>query len=144
MYTQFSFTFSLKDDTPIKIINILEYLIDSENNRLPFISMNENDKLFNTKTKRFQYMLNTSSCYFTDISYATLQHNKCGGYSAFHCIASIKNYDNDIELFIDFVKDYIYLHGEEKLFVGWSRYEEDEKPILYYLYDNNIISKKED
>ena len=140
MYTELNLTFSLEKDTPIQVYNILNYMINGGK----FIFDIPNHKLFNTEDLRWEIMLNCTSCYFTDIVASKIELHKCGDYTSVHCHSNFKNYEDEIELFIDWIKSYIHNHDGEKLFLGYSRYEEDENPILYYLYNNNIINKKED
>jgi hypothetical protein len=39
-----------------------------------------------------------------------------------------KNYDNEIDLFLDFIRPYLVTTG----FLGYKRYEEDDDPTLIY------------
>ena len=42
--------------------------------------------------------------------------------------------DDDIEKFFDWIKQYLQ-QGYYKTFIGYSLYEEDYEPILYYVED---------
>jgi hypothetical protein len=46
------------------------------------------------------------------------------------CHSSFKNYDGEIEKFLDWIDPMV--EELEGTFLGYSLYEEDEQPILYY------------
>ena len=48
--------------------------------------------------------------------------------------SDFKNYENEVELFFDFVKDYV-----EEGYLGYSLYEEDVVPTQYFLQDGEIV-----
>ena len=51
--------------------------------------------------------------------------------------SNLKNYDNEIEEFLNFLEPYIDTFG----FIGYMRYEEDEDPTLIYHTEQGIEYK---
>lgn len=126
MYTEFHYNIELpKKTTPKEVIKILKYMINNEK-KIDDIEIPEH-KLF--KTDRWTYMLRTDSYYFSADTKSTLRYDKIGEcyYLCIRC--NLKNYDNEIEKFIDWINPYI---GEYDDFLGFYRYEESNKPTLIY------------
>jgi hypothetical protein len=124
MYTEFHFNSELKKDTPNNVIEILRYMIGSspKPERLP-----EHELFF---TERWWYMLVSTSTYFDAETISTLKFDNVIG-SYFLCIrCNLKNYDQEIQHFIDWIDP--YLDKYEGNFLGFYRYEEDEEPTLIY------------
>lgn len=46
--------------------------------------------------------------------------------------ANLKNYDDEIDKFFDWVTPHVRESGGEKTFIGYSQYEESDEPRLYY------------
>jgi quinol monooxygenase YgiN len=46
--------------------------------------------------------------------------------------ANLKNYDDEIDKFFDWVAPHVRDSGAEKTFLGYSQYEENDEPRLYY------------
>jgi len=75
-------------------------------------------------------MLHCDSYYFDADTHSTLRYDDIIG-SYFLCIRSnFKNYDDEIQSFIDWIRPYI--NKSEGDFLGFWRYEEDEEPTLIY------------
>lgn len=126
MYTELHFNSELKKDVPINVIDILRHMI-GEYDDAP--SNTPEHELFDTN--RWNYMLQGTSYYFDADTNSTLRWDRISG-SYYLCIrCNLKNYDNEIEKFVDWIKPYLEKsHGE---FLGFSRYEEVEKPTLIYM-----------
>lgn len=45
---------------------------------------------------------------------------------------SLKNYDDEVEAFFDWVRPHVVVHRLRPEFIGYSLYEEDAEPILYF------------
>ena len=90
----------------------------------------------NTPT-RWSSMLISGSYYFDGQTDSKLFHdNICGGdYLNVRC--NLKNYDNEIKLFLDWLCPYIATEG----FLGYTRYEENYNPTLIYKENNEIVYK---
>ena len=126
MYTEIHFNSELKSDTPEDVINILKYMVgdlDDEPESKP------DHELFDDT--RWGFMLQCDSYYFDADTHSTIRFDSISN-SYYLCIRSnFKNYGNEIELFIEWIKP--YLDKTKGEFLGFSRYEETEEPTLIYM-----------
>lgn len=126
MYTELHFNSELKKEIPASILNVLAFMVglhEDEPKELP------KHKLFSTT--RWRYMLTCGSYYFDADTISTLRYDDISD-SWYLCIrTNFKNYDSEIEHFIDWVMPYLnkYVTGE---FLGFYRYEEAEEPTSIY------------
>ena len=72
--------------------------------------------------------------YFDGQTDSTIKNDQ-GWYLTVRC--SFKNYDDEIELFLDWLAPYIETYG----FLGYHRYEEFDDPTLIYKEDGKIVYK---
>lgn len=121
MYTELFVCCRLKDDK--QVIEILKYMIGQTKDK-PELSDHE---LF--ATDRWNFMLQCSSYYFVPSTVHLLEWNEIGQYWCFINRSDFKNYDNEVNKFIDWIKSYINSSSE---MIGYSRYEEDREPTIYY------------
>lgn len=125
MYTELHFNSELKNNVPASVLNILSYMVgvhEDEPDQLP------NHKLFTDQ--RWRFMLQCDSYYFDADTISTLRYDDIGN-SWYLCIrTNLKNYDDEIEDFIDWIMPYLNKYDGE--FLGFYRYEEDEEPTLIY------------
>lgn len=77
-------------------------------------------------------------CLFSDMSYYTpktyckyLEFDKISNQWSLLGKGDIKNYEGEIEQFFQWIEPWI--DGYDGDFIGYSRYEEDAKPTLYFL-----------
>lgn len=81
-------------------------------------------------TERWGTMLQCDSYYFVADTYSTFRFDDIGQ-SWYLCVrCNLKNYDNEIEKFVDWIMPYI--DAREGDFLGFSRYETTETPTLIY------------
>lgn len=90
-----------------------------------------NHPLFNTESWRV--MLIKEISYFPGGSFHLLSYNDTLGYDL-TVRSSLKNYDKEIELFLDFVNPYIETEG----FIGYIMHEECDWPTLIYHVNGEI------
>lgn len=134
MYTKLSVDLSFKDNLPKEVVTALEVMTgrksleDIDESHLP------KHKLF--ETSRWDFMLCCCSYYHTPFSLTKLHYDDIAEHYYLTSSSDFKNYDDEVDLFFDFIKDYV-----EEGFLGYSLYEEDEDPILYYLKEGNIVNK---
>lgn len=135
MYTEFHFNSELSKDTPSEVIIILRVMLQE----LSFDAIDfplPDAPLF--KTERWRTMLVCDSYYFDADTHSTLRFDDLNckkGKSYFLCIrCNLKNYDSEIEKFVDWIDPYLE-DKDSGDFLGFSRYEESEDPV--------IIRKKE-
>lgn len=122
MYTALVLDARLTSDTPESVLEILEFMVDAHDDRgLPTFTTPRHDLFL---TPRWSWMLNGSSAYFPLERKAQLFKPYYGGWEDIRTLSvgmSIKNYDNEIEKFLDWLAPFVE-HG-----VGFTQYEEDEK-----------------
>jgi hypothetical protein len=128
MYTEFHFNVKLVNDLPKKVESILKYMIGDFSGEDIFPSDLPNHKLFSTP--RWQVMLRGDSYYFAADTISVLRYDDIAN-SYFLCVrCNFKNYDSEIELFLDWIHPYIEMDSGE--FLGFYRYEMDKIPTLIY------------
>ena len=123
MYTEFHFNTELKKDTPQSVIDILSFMV-GDKKKEPNKPVHE---FF--ECARWKYLFTMDSYYFSADTYSTLRYDDISE-SYFLCVRSnLKDYDNEIVKFLDFISEYI---EDDEEFLGFYRYEEEKKPTLIY------------
>lgn len=86
---------------------------------------------------RFDLVTSCSSYYFPQANHyrAEIEDGYMETLRAISFRANLKNYDDEIEKFFHWVAPHCRNSGYEKSFIGYSLYEEDDKPTLYYKED---------
>jgi hypothetical protein len=121
MYTELVMSARLKDD-PDMIAALKWMLAEGERpETLP------NHELF-TKG-RANWMLTCCSYYFVPRSMHLLEFDDISKDWTFIVRCDLKNYDGEIEAFVDWLTPYF---DEEDEMVGYKRYEEDREPTIIY------------
>ena len=130
-YTEFVFGAELKKDTPKEVIETLTWMIKGEDTYTPpdhpLFSTTRWESIGTGCSYSFGYVDPLSDIHVDDIS----------GRHIFAIRCSIKNYEDEIELFIDWIRPYIKRGSGENDFLGYSIYEEAKKPTLYYLHEES-------
>jgi len=125
MYTEFHFNAALKDNAPNSVIEILEFMLgdSAERPELPAHLLFQSD--------RWEWMLRCDSYYFDADTHSTLKYDEVSKqyYLCIRC--NLKNYNDEIEKFILWIMPYLDKHPGD--FLGFSRYEETEKPTLIFM-----------
>lgn len=134
MYTELVLGVDLVRDTPEEVIDILKYMIEGElEDPEPTVP---DHPLF--KTDRWRIMLRCDSHYFGGCSFSILDSPRYkGDVYKLSIRSNLKNYDSEIELFLNWLAPYIETRG----FIGHMRYEAFDDPwLIYYgLYDEDYI-----
>lgn len=121
MYTELVLGVEIENNPDV--ISIIKYML-GESNVKPQLPEHS---LF--KTDRWKYMLHCDSYYFAGTTHSNLKCDTILGIRYFLTIRSnLKNYDSEIEKFLDWLCPYIKTYG----FLGYKRYEEFEDPTLIY------------
>ena len=132
MYTEINIGVKLyKKAIKDGVVDILEYMTDWDNTKAIELP---NHPLF--ETPRWDIMLKCGSAYFMGQPDSKVIRSK---YDPDEDIwlnvrSNLKNYDYEIELFLDWIQPYIKYDE----FIGYMRYEEFERPILIYNTDKGI------
>lgn len=133
MYTEINVCFDLTKDAPKNVVSILYYLIDGDDepSNLP------NHEFF--KCDRWHMVACCDSYYFDGSTNSKMVFDNISKTWKINIRANLKNYDSEIEKFLDWLAPYIETVG----FIGYTRYEEWEDPLLIYndFGDNKIIFK---
>jgi hypothetical protein len=128
MYTELIFGARLKTYTPENVINALKYMIGETKERpidFPF------------STERADYLLRSGSYYFgVNQPVSSLRRDNPSGLWVLSTRSNIKNYDNDIETFLEWVKPYIESGSGSKDMYAIVIYEEQSEPTIYYLHSD--------
>lgn len=125
MYTEFHFNSRLKKDMPVEVRNMLKYMVSDGDDcfyELP------DHPLFSTP--RWAYMLRMGSYYFDAETHSTVNYDDILGQCVLCIRCNLKNYDGEIQKFIDWIDPYLDKYEGE--FLGFYRYEETEEPTLIY------------
>jgi hypothetical protein len=124
MYTEIYINVDLKKDTPDDVIGVLKAMCDM----LP--DQECSDVLADYPYRWFSLFSNMSyytpftNCRFLEFDDISKKWSLLGK-------GDIKNYDNEIEKFFEWIMPYV--DGYPGDFIGYSRYEEDQKPTLMFL-----------
>lgn len=122
MYTEIHFNSELKKDTPKEVVEVLKYMVEDCEKPLEL----PDHELF--KSERWEILFKCDSYYFDADTHSTLRFDEISG-SYYLCVRSnLKNYDSEIEKFIDWIDPYLDKFDGD--FLGFYRYEETEEPTL--------------
>ena len=134
MYTEFHFNAELKWDTPKQVLDILAMMTNVKTIADPLPDPLPARDLF--KCEDWRLMLLMDSSYFPADTHSTLRFDadddvEHGG-TWFLCIrCNLKNYEHQIEKFLDWIGPYVETGGVREC-LGYYRYESDEDPTLIY------------
>ncbi len=122
MYTELFLSCEFNEDLPKEAEKVLLHLFDAkdEPESLP-------DHEFFSCT-RWRQIGSMCSFYFTPFALSKIEKEQGSYYLTTR--SDLKNYDSEIEKFLNWVEPYIYAHDGDHL--GHYRYEEDDKPTLIF------------
>lgn len=127
MYTELNLGVRFHKNTPQNVIDILKYMLAESPVRFEYLRPQlPEHPLF--KTDRWMIMLDCGSYYFDGKPDSSLNYDKITECYFLNVRCNLKNYDREIEHFLDFIQPYLYTNG----FIGYTRYEEDDDPTLIY------------
>jgi hypothetical protein len=129
MYTELIFGAELKSDTPIDVINTLKYLVGDIDIPSNLLYTEDRNPLMGGS---YYFGVNTSvtKMYFDEISDAWVLSSR----------ANIKNYGNEIETFLEWIKPFISQGSGNREMYAIVIYEDQEIPSIYYLNDGDNCS----
>jgi hypothetical protein len=132
MYTEMLLTCDLKRDTRKDIIEWLEAMVDSSKEWDDVEKLSPNEMV----DTRFREGLLGGSYYFYGQPMMEFEYDKISKTYHLTVLTNIKNYDNDIERFMNLIIPFIKAFEDEML--GYVRYEEDKLPTAMIWNGNEI------
>lgn len=139
MYTEIYVNIDLVEDTPQEVIDLLrcmccmvsaKHLYDKpcpvDATEIEYGSDRYNE-IMRQYPNRFGSLFYNGSFYTPNTSVAELSYDGISNQWSLLGKGDIKNYDDEIEKFFKLIAPYA-----ENNFLGYSRYEENESPILYF------------
>lgn len=125
MYTEIFVNTNLKTDTPNEVIDVLKAMCDKDSTA----------QCLKDKPERWAYLFNNGSYYVASTECGMLTYDKISSKYSLLAKGDIKNYENEIEQFFEFIKPWC-----DNEFIGYYRYEESREPTLVYaMLDDNFI-----
>jgi hypothetical protein len=125
MYTEIYVNVDLKKDTPDEIIEVLKVMCDM---------VDSDSKVLEPYPDRWGSMFYSGSCYTPDTHCRSLTYEGITQRWSLLGKGDIKNYGQEIQKFFEWIMPYV--DGYPGEFIGYSRYEEDQKPTLVFLPDD--------
>ncbi|CAB4135701.1 hypothetical protein UFOVP286_13 [uncultured Caudovirales phage] len=126
MYTELIFGAELKKETPEQVINALKYIIGE---------LEDKPDDFPLPEGRCENVLRSSSYYFgISKSLSKIWFDKISKSWKISSRSNIKNYENEIEMFLEWIKSHIERGSGAKDMYAITIYEEDFEPTIYYLH----------
>ncbi len=119
MYTELIFQGEIKKEVPESINSLLNYFFDKDSCLYSYFFDKELPDHPFFKCDGWKMIGHCCSHYFTPFS---LRHKE-SNYVFMRC--DIKNYNNEIELFLDWISEYM------NYYYGWYWYEEDDEPTIF-------------
>lgn len=129
MHTEIYVKAVLKDDVDNNVINILKYMLGIDDVELEDLEI-PSHSLF--ATRRWHYMLRSGSYYHIPYKIKLLEYNDISENYYLVVRSDFKNYNGEIGKFFDWISPHVEKDGD-KTFIGYSLYEEDDEPKLYYV-----------
>lgn len=132
MYTHLILNANLKEDTPKEVIDTLLYL-SYQTEACP---IDEAHALYGIE--RIRMVMCGDSCSFDGDTHYSFHFDETAEEWAITINSSIKNYDEEYQKFLEYIQPYITDCWQDKKFLGFIRYEEDENPTLIYNTEKGI------
>lgn len=132
MYTECYINCRLIRDLPKEVIDILKYLFDNDDDKLEEPAILPEHKFF--KTTRWEAVGHGHSFYHIPFPTSKLLFMEADKRYYLTSRFDLKNYEGEIELLFDWIMPYMDNYDGE--FIGYSRYEEDNEPVLIFARKN--------
>jgi hypothetical protein len=126
MYTQLHYGAQLNKDVPAEVVQILRYMLGEDGSVTPAVLPDH--ALF--RTSRWVCMLRCDSYYFDYKTAHLLQFDEIANQFYFNVTSNLKNYDDEIKHFVNWIAPYIDKDAGD--FLGYHRYETTETPTLLF------------
>lgn len=135
-YSELIFGAGLKENTPKEIIDAIKWLLDNTKDESDYPAVLPQD----LKESRLSWMFNSGgSYYFGSISgYSEFKYDEIGNFWRLNARFNIKNYENEIEGFLNWIKPYLEQGSGGKEFYAIVT-TEDGEPKIYYLNETDSL-----
>lgn len=141
MYTKINIILPIKNDTSNDIKEILQSMFEGDDiEDMKRKQLKLPSHKFFEGNRRIWFPASGGSYYFTGTVNSNIKYTSDAGDNqmVLHIDTDFKNYDDEIELFLDWIQPYVDAGQNE--FLGYSRYEETFNPTLYFFKDKKIVS----
>lgn len=132
MYTEFIFASEIKKETPENIISILKNMTTGDIHYEDNIEIPDHEFF---KCSRWKSLFRMDSYYFDGETMSKLTYDNISKSYYLTVRSNLKNYDGEIDKFLNFISTYLPHKIEEDDLLGYSRYEESREPRLIYYSD---------
>lgn len=119
MYTEIYVNVDLKEDTPHKVLDVLAAMCRGDE-----------EGVLKDHPRRWASLFRDGSYYTPRTSCAKLSYDNIKQAYSLLGKGDIKNYDNEIEKFFEYIMPYVDASKGE--FIGYKRYEEELVPTLIF------------
>ena len=129
MYTEFVCAIELKENTDEEVITILKSMVNDYNWDLTDSIIKESfseEEFF--KCDRWRWLFTSDSYYFEGITNSIIKYDKIAKTYFLTIRSNLKNYDDEINKFLKWIKPYIN-NGYD--FIGYYRHERCEPKLIY-------------
>ena len=133
MYTEMIFGARLKENTPKEVIDTLQYMVRGNLGKEIQLLLPKHE-LF--KCPRWDMLFRGGSAYFPVFNFPTMTKDEFDNTYALSTRANLKNYDNEIKLFLDWIKPYVMDGSGGRDFYAIVCYEDQDEPTIYYLEES--------
>lgn len=128
MYTEIYINVDLKKETPDDVIRVLKAMCHMLPNQECTEVLADYPDIWGSLFSNMSYYTPSTNCRFLEYDDNTKRWSLLGK-------GDIKNYENEIEKFFEWIMPWIDASPGE--FIGYSRYEDNDKPKLYFLPDED-------
>ena len=128
MYTQLSMNFTLKENVKGIIIRRLKDMIDKD----------AITRAWKDKNSRLNWCFNSSSYYFDNTTSSKIFHDHISNQYRVLIHCDFKNYNDEINTFLNWIVPYIEGGECDKEFIGYQRHEKDDLPTLIFIHKGVI------
>jgi len=128
MYTDFCFDVTIRNDVPDHVVTVLYQMRDFNHDDSPDKTLPDHPFF---KCDRWVQIGHCCSAYFPAEPRFIFEKKSYSDDYVLNLRCNLKNYDDEIKHFIDWIKPYVDAAPGE--FLGFYRYEEADKPTLVYM-----------
>ena len=138
MFTKINIILKIKNDAPLNVKTILMNMFDGADltELEELIDLPDHD--FFKVGSRVWFPNSGGSYYFTGTANSAIKFRSVDNQMVLHIDTDFKNYADEIKHFLDWIAPYV--DADENEFLGYSRYEEDYNPTLYFFKNKEIVS----